>query len=275
MPTPTTLAKSHRASCTHAVSSRGCVGANGSNSQNFQDPNSIDSYEAEVTVTEVLNTGASPRARLTGFFYNDGDVGMGGSDQLGEVQGEIDIRHNGNQLQVAFFVSRCDNDPCTAFTDLIFDNTTFGPVSFNEPHTLSIEFTGTSFIFGFDGDTAEVDVTGFSPNIQPSQYTSRTGFKFKGIGTRVSGIGSPDEGAFISARFDNVVQTRRSSSTPWMASSFGSSTSATSSRSRMRHRASASGCPRPTPERCPSTSPTAASTTTRTPTSGTARSTRP
>ena len=104
-------------------------------------------------------------------------------------------------------MSRCDNDPCTAFTDLIFDDTRFGPVSLGETHTLSIafDFAGKKFIFGFDGDTQEVPIPAtFAATILPSQYTARTGVPFKGIGTRVSGIDGPNEGAHIKATFDNV-----------------------------------------------------------------------
>ncbi len=41
-------------------------GSNGNNTLNFADPAAVNAYQAEVTVTEVINVGASPRARLTG-----------------------------------------------------------------------------------------------------------------------------------------------------------------------------------------------------------------
>ncbi len=64
---------------------------------------------------------------------------------------------------------------------------------------MSIDFDGKKFTFGFDGRTAEVDRSSYTPVVGPPHSA------FKGIGTRVGGINGPDEGGFIAATFDNVV----------------------------------------------------------------------
>ena len=52
-------------------------GANGSNNSNFVNPSTINTIQADVTVTAVNLAGANPRARLGGAFYNDGTPGAG------------------------------------------------------------------------------------------------------------------------------------------------------------------------------------------------------
>ena len=177
------------------------IGTTHSNTLNFIDPASVSRFQADVTVSEVQNASARPRARVTGFFFNDGTAG---SSRAGEVQGEIAIRHNGSGLEVAYFIGRCNDDPCASFSTLHFNNTTFGPVSFNQTYTLSIAFDAAArtFTFWFDGQTTDVLVpVSFAAQVLPSQYTSRTGFRFKGIGTRISGT---HPGVFIKSSFDNV-----------------------------------------------------------------------
>ena len=178
-------------------------GANGSNTLNLLDPDSVNSLQAQITVTDVENTAAGPRARLAGFFYNDGTPGGG---QTGEIQADIAISHNGSNLEVGFFVGRCEDSDCNSFTTFLFDNTSLGPVGLGETHTLSIAFdsTTTTFTFGFDVSMVQVTTPVIPAFSLPSQFFTRTGSRFKGVGVRVSGINGPEEGAFISARFDDV-----------------------------------------------------------------------
>ena len=176
-------------------------GSSGSNSLNFIDPVTVAAIEADVTVTDVANTGATPRARLSGYFYDDGTVGAG---DIGEVFASIEIRHDGTQLVVIHDVFACNvigDENCDIGTELLFDNTTFGPVALGETHTLSIAWDEMSneFTFGYDGATNIVDTTAGAPFVGPSQSS------FKAIGTRISGISDPDEGGSIAATFDNVM----------------------------------------------------------------------
>ena len=171
-------------------------GSAGGNTLEFIDPAAVTAYQADVTVTAVSNTNAIPRARLRGVFYNDGTPGSG---NVGDVFADIEIRHNGTQLVVAFIVFLCSDFNCNNGTDLFFDDTTFGSVAVGETHTLSLAWDGALFTFGFDGATTTFDPTVAAPVDGPA------GGPFNGIGTRVSGIGGPGEGAFIAVTFDNVV----------------------------------------------------------------------
>ena len=157
--------------------------------------------EADVTVTDVANTGASPRARLTGYFYDDGTAGAG---DIGEVFASIEIRHDGTQLVVIHDVYACNvigDENCDIGTELLFDDTTFGPVALGETHTLSIAWDEVSneFTFGYDGTTNTVNTTVGALFVGPSQSP------FMVIGTRFSGVSGPDEGGSIAATFDNVM----------------------------------------------------------------------
>ena len=105
-------------------------------------------------------------------------------------------------MHIAFFVETCNNPDCSDSTDLIFDNTTFGAVNLNETHTLSIDWDGTQFFtFGVDATTVQFDAAAVAPVAGPSKIP------FKGIRTRISGVGGPDEGGHIRASFDNVIVT--------------------------------------------------------------------
>ncbi|MCP3871420.1 MAG: hypothetical protein GY703_25610 [Gammaproteobacteria bacterium] len=187
-------------------------GWHGRNGLDFSDPNdplgtgvsgSIESsISAEVRIDEVCNNGAVARAQINGYFDNDGTDGI---DQAGEVLAAIEIRHVGNDgLKAAFYVSRCLDDSCDLGHELVFDQTTLGPPTPGQTHTLSISFDGSTFVFGFDEQSATVPISQFTPVVRPSQYFQRTSKRFKGIGTRVSHLSGPYEGGYISARIDNV-----------------------------------------------------------------------
>ena len=181
-------------------------GSNGSNNLSFADPDAVSSFQADVTVTEVSNTAATVRARLQGDFYNNGAPGGG---DAGQVFAGIDIRDHGTGLHVAYFVSQCNNPDCSSTTDLVFAEP-FGSVNLGETHTLSLAWDGTRFFtFGFDANTVKFDAAA-APVAGPSK------FSFKGLGTRVSGIGGPDEGAHIKATFDNVKLIRIAKAMPWL-----------------------------------------------------------
>lgn len=173
-------------------------GSNRSNSLNFIDPVAVAAIEADVTVTDVANTGATARARLSGYFYDDGTAGAG---DIGEVYASIEIRHDGTKLVVITSVFACGDEVCNTGTDLHFDSTTFGPIALGETHALSIAWDEVSneFTFGFDGATNIFNTTAGAPFVGPSQSPWMV------IGTRISGISGPDEGGSITATFDNVM----------------------------------------------------------------------
>ncbi|MEE8212056.1 MAG: hypothetical protein V3T85_09060, partial [Acidiferrobacterales bacterium] len=136
-------------------------------------------------------------ARLVGAFYNDGTPGSG---IAGDVLAGVEISHNGTELEGSSFVGVCITDSCNVPGEYKLNQWgLFGPDALNETHTLSIDFDGKKFTFGFDGRTLEVDRSSHTPVVGPPHSA------FKGIGTRVGQIDGPDEGGFIAATFDNVV----------------------------------------------------------------------
>jgi hypothetical protein len=172
-------------------------GLNGGDTMNFVAAREITGFKADVTVTDVENVDAAPLAMLIGAFYNDGTPGSG---IAGDVLAGVGISHNGTELLGSSFVAVCITDSCNVpgeYKDIHWGP--FGPVALNETHTLSIDFDGKKFTFGFDGRTLEVGPTSHTPVVGPPHVA------FKGIGTRVGGIDGPDEGGFIAATFDNVV----------------------------------------------------------------------
>jgi hypothetical protein len=172
-------------------------GSNDDDTLNFADARKISDFKADVTVTEVENVNAWLNARLVGAFYNEGTPGSG---MAGDVLAGVAIGHNGTELVGSSFVAVCITDACNGpgEYDVIHFDRSFGPVALNETHTLSIDFDGKKFIFGFDGRTLEVDSTSNAP-VAGSPHSV-----YKGIGTRIGGIDGPDEGGFIAATFDNV-----------------------------------------------------------------------
>jgi len=173
-------------------------GSNGGDNLNFADAREITDFKADVTVTEVENVGARLNARLVGAFYNDGSSGPG---IAGDVLAGIQIQHFGTNMWGQSFVVICITDACNGPGEyrLIRANRLSGQVALNETHTLSIDFDGKKFTFGFDGRNLEVDPQ--IPVVGPPHSA------YKGIGTRIGGIDGPDQGGFIAATFDNVEVT--------------------------------------------------------------------
>ena len=179
------------------VSTLTWFGSNDDDTLNFANAREISGFKADVTVTEVENVNARLNARLVGAFYNEGTSGSG---MAGDVLAGVAIGHNGTELMGSSFVAVCITDACNGpgEYDVIHFDRSFGRVALNETHTLSIDFDGKKFTFGFDDQTLEVDPTSNAPVAGPPHSA------YKGIGTRVDGIHGPDEGGFIAATFDNV-----------------------------------------------------------------------
>lgn len=83
------------------------------NNLNFNNPNSINYIEADVTVYEIKdqfdktneNKFTHPSACLTGFFYNDGTASGPGS-YMGEIQAFLWIRKLRGKTNIAWSVQR-------------------------------------------------------------------------------------------------------------------------------------------------------------------------
>jgi parallel beta-helix repeat protein len=155
-------------------------------------PSGATTIQSRVTVNALDNNLAFTRARVGGFFYNDGS---------GDIWAEVSIGEDITPgLKGSFYVMRCYDPPeCTSRTDLWYGEP-WGFVNLGEPHTLSIAWDGANnFTFGFDL-LSPVNRAGPANSGSPS-------FQFKGIGTRVgnpfSALG-PGQGGYVDAKFENV-----------------------------------------------------------------------
>ena len=173
------------------------VGENRSNTLNLARPNSSDFIQTDINVQQVFINNTRARARVTGFWYNDGSQpGVGG--EAGEVQAEIRmIEGPGPGFEAEYFIERCDNFDCSASTGGGFMTPAGWQPQIGQTHTLSIERNGTDFEFCFDG-LCEQAVSPF-PDAGPSNFEF-----FKGIGTRIDQANDPTDEGSITAHFDNV-----------------------------------------------------------------------
>jgi len=113
-------------------------GVNGTNNTNFVNAQSVLGFEADVIVTEFINNGGIPIARIFGSFYNDGtypEKAMGG-----DIHATVGIRHNGTQPVVFYNVARCKEDSCNLPSEYEFvysyEDSTI-PNLVGQPHRLS------------------------------------------------------------------------------------------------------------------------------------------
>jgi hypothetical protein len=154
----------------------------------FIDPNNVTSIKADVTVTDLIYNGDTPRALIHGFFYNDG---------IGNVRAEVAIGDSGSGLRATYFVQRCPDLNCTTYTPFTSGSGSLGAIILGTTHTLFISWTGTQFAFQLDNNP--------TVTYNPQSYgypapTLTSPIPFKAIGTHVtSGLGG-----FVSALFDNV-----------------------------------------------------------------------
>jgi len=113
--------------------------SNGGNNLNLIDPQYVNGFQADVTVTDVQGSGTlRPRARLVGAFYNDGTIGTG---RAGDIIAGVIILHNGAELRGGLHVTRCLAGDCNlpGEAETIYSDTdTFGSVVPNTTHTLSL-----------------------------------------------------------------------------------------------------------------------------------------
>lgn len=178
-------------------------GTGGNNQMNLKDPLSANFLAADVEVktSSILASGvdaARARARLTGYWYNDGSPLDG---EVGEVQAEIRIidRNRGGPLDIQYFVARCDNADCSAQSNCAF-NGAFGSTVTGNRHRLSINWDkdNNALIFGLDGRFEQV-----TPGGVGCAYAEPSRVPFKGIGTRIDSLNGSEE-ADITAVFDDV-----------------------------------------------------------------------
>lgn len=188
-----------------------------SNYLNFKNPDSINYIEADVVVNSIADkykdeaNRTIPRARLIGYFYNDGNPAGGTGSQLGEVQGAIGIRKCQGKLQIHWGVTKY-KDAAGASWDTIAEGNLTVQVALKQIYRLFIQFDPPTKTFTFG-----VQVAKGKPLSPPVIATYTVGdtinnpnVPWKAIGTQVRfDIGSASLASFlsgsISATFDNVL----------------------------------------------------------------------
>ena len=172
-----------------------------SNVMRFVDPNSIDTMEATVTLLDASTTGAGvtsfPRASLFGTFYWDGTGTGSSSDLTGHVFADLSLALStitGFPV-VLNIVFKCLDLTCENI-NIIADNV-LADIDFFEPHTLRLEYDGTSFLFSRDGG-CPVTITPVDAIRNPPTVA------FKHLRTRFSLPTDAAVSASILALFDDV-----------------------------------------------------------------------
>jgi hypothetical protein len=171
---------------------------NGSNNLDVVDSINRTALRADVTVTDVINNGGRPQARVLEYIYNDGTPGDG---RAGDIVGGVGILHDGSGLIGRAYVVRCLSGDCNVGSEtqtlevidiaqnLLLDQT--------YTLTLAWDVNEHKLVFGIDNTTVSSTIA--LPAVAGPPRKAR-----KSIGTRVSGL-SGGEWGYIMATFDNVV----------------------------------------------------------------------
>ena len=121
---------------------------------NFKNPGSINYIEADVTLNSIADKYKTeenhviPRARLIGFFYNDGtSTGVPGS-RVGEVQGAIAVRKYKGKLEIHWGVTKY-KDAAGENWDILVEGNLAVPVALKQIYRLFIQFDPATKTFTF------------------------------------------------------------------------------------------------------------------------------
>jgi len=154
--------------------------------------------EAEVTVESggLVSPGAIGAARVGGYYYNE-SRGPGSLTAYNKYEGNVwgDIRielDHDNNLKAKAVVVRSNDADASVWT-FRFSQYFTTEIFFDMQYTLSIEFTGSAFIFKCDDESIEYEVT---TNTYDPYNESRS------LSSRVY-AGSGQEG-YVQANFDDM-----------------------------------------------------------------------
>jgi hypothetical protein len=176
-----------------ALRNEGCSFANISNSLSFLNPERIHAIKAKVTPMTFNNPdGASPRSRLGGYFYNDGDPSGGIS---GDVWAEVSIGGQGTTPILFWAVVRMDNSGGTTWTVL-------AQGSF--PVSVTLVSTYDLYIY-WDGRAFTFKCNEFEANYVAQRGIFPPHARFKGLQTNIRQTAGINQRAFIESTFDDVM----------------------------------------------------------------------
>ena len=158
--------------------------------------------EAKVLVesSSYVSPGATAIARIGGWFYND-SRGEGSGQEHNGYEGDVwadnrIILDENNKLVAKAFLWRTNNADDTSDAEL-FGQEFSTPVNFDTEYTLSIEFTGTAFVFKCNENVLSYQLTtpAYPPSENDIQLTSRI-------------YADSGEFGYIKATFDDVCITK-------------------------------------------------------------------
>ncbi|THB81343.1 MAG: hypothetical protein D3926_02595 [Desulfobacteraceae bacterium] len=156
--------------------------------------NHLDYVEARVEVSSdsTIGTGARGIVRIAGDYYNETGAPYSGAQNNVWVDLRISM-YDDNSLKATCFLSRTDDPGDTSWTDL--DTYEFStPIVFDKPYKLSIEKTGSTFIFKVNSETHRYQVTTAMHSPARGQHRQ--------IRTRV--YADPGETGYMKAFIDDV-----------------------------------------------------------------------
>ena len=166
------------------------------------DTDLIGGIRADVSVTSYSVTGTDPyyRARLGGYFYNDGTLAGEPGSSVSDIYAEIGV----TDTLVNYRVVRCTDVTCDTNDNLSDDGAGgaivhIAHVNLGETHNLAIKWDGSVFTFTVDGFSKT-----FDPIAAGAPVAGPPNEKEKVIGTRAN-VGTVGDGSgSLTATFDNV-----------------------------------------------------------------------
>ncbi len=181
---------------------------------NFKNPESINYIEADISINGIKDKYVSednhvlPRARLIGYFYNDGNPAGAPGSYLGEVQGDISIRKYKGKLEIHWGVTKY-KDAAGGTWDTLADGILTMPVALKQTYRLFMQFDPVSKTFTFGvmaamGKPLSPAVTASFTKVDDTIHSPNVPWKAIGTQVRFAPLASSLSGS-ISATFDNVL----------------------------------------------------------------------
>ena len=164
----------------------------------FFNPNSVNSIQADVEILQnIITNNAYTRARIAGYWYNDGTPGGG---QTGDIWAEVAIRGGPTGLFARWAVTKMTNPQGTTWSDLRVGNFAT-PINLGIPYTLYIGYDSVAnqFLFKLGAETVTCGPVDLPPRV------GNPNTPYKALVSRVD-IADANSSAYISATFDNVYK---------------------------------------------------------------------
>ncbi len=165
-----------------------------SNTSLLTNPTTIQSLQADVRLNAyTAPPGGTVRARVVGYFYNDGTAG---SSSTGDVAAQVYLLGTSSGVEIRYSAFKCTNADCSTSTDVV-PSTLVKAAGLGETHTLGVAWDGSVLTFTVDGAATVVDPRPVAP-VAGAPRTLE-----KKVGTRISIARAGGEG-YVAGDFDNV-----------------------------------------------------------------------